>query len=78
MITSGKGMSNGELIVRPPAVMNSDFIAAKNSIVGNTCLYGATGGKLFVNGRAGERSSAFETPDQPRSLKGSAITAANI
>ncbi|MCH1420713.1 MAG: glutamate synthase large subunit [Akkermansiaceae bacterium] len=51
----GKGMSNGELIVRPPAVMNSDFIAAKNSIVGNTCLYGATGGKLFVNGRAGER-----------------------
>ena len=51
----GKGMSNGELIVRPPAVMNPDFIAAKNSIVGNTCLYGATGGKLFVNGRAGER-----------------------
>ena len=51
----GKGMSNGELIIRPPAVMNSDFIAAKNSIVGNTCLYGATGGKLFVNGRAGER-----------------------
>ena len=51
----GKGMSNGEIIVRPPEVMNSDFIAAKNSIVGNTCLYGATGGKLFVNGRAGER-----------------------
>ncbi|HBI32674.1 MAG TPA: glutamate synthase large subunit [Verrucomicrobiales bacterium] len=51
----GKGMSNGEITVRPPAVMNSDFIAAKNSIVGNTCLYGATGGKLFVNGRAGER-----------------------
>ncbi|MEN8772968.1 MAG: glutamate synthase large subunit [Akkermansiaceae bacterium] len=51
----GKGMSNGEIIVRPPDVMNSDFIAAKNSIVGNTCLYGATGGKLFVNGRAGER-----------------------
>ncbi|MDG2399650.1 MAG: glutamate synthase large subunit [Akkermansiaceae bacterium] len=51
----GKGMSNGEIIVRPSAVMNSDFIAAKNSIVGNTCLYGATGGKLFVNGRAGER-----------------------
>ncbi|HBF17259.1 MAG TPA: glutamate synthase subunit alpha, partial [Verrucomicrobiales bacterium] len=36
----GKGMSNGEITVRPPAVMNSDFIAAKNSIVGNTCLYG--------------------------------------
>lgn len=51
----GKGMSSGEIIVHPPKVMNSNFIAAKNSIVGNTCLYGATGGKLFVNGRAGER-----------------------
>ncbi len=51
----GKGMSNGEIIVRPPENMNQDFIAARNSIVGNTCLYGATGGKLFVNGRAGER-----------------------
>ena len=51
----GKGMSSGELIVRPPAVMSPNFIAAENSIVGNTCLYGATGGKLFVNGRAGER-----------------------
>jgi len=51
----GKGMSNGEITVRPPADINPDFIAAKNSIVGNTCLYGATGGKLFVNGRAGER-----------------------
>ncbi len=51
----GKGMSNGEIIVRPPADICTDFIAAKNSIVGNTCLYGATGGKLFVNGRAGER-----------------------
>ena len=48
-------MSNGEIIVRPPENMNQDFIAARNSIVGNTCLYGATGGKLFVNGRAGER-----------------------
>ena len=51
----GKGMSNGEIIVHPPAEICSDFIASKNSIVGNTCLYGATGGKLFVNGRAGER-----------------------
>ena len=51
----GKGMSNGEIIVRPPEKMSQDFIAARNSIVGNTCLYGATGGKLFVNGRAGER-----------------------
>ena len=51
----GKGMANGEIIVRPPEEMNEKFVASKNSIVGNTCLYGATGGKLFVNGRAGER-----------------------
>jgi len=51
----GKGMSNGEIIVRPPDGMSPNFIASRNSIVGNTCLYGATGGKLFVNGRAGER-----------------------
>jgi glutamate synthase (NADPH/NADH) large chain/glutamate synthase (ferredoxin) len=51
----GKGMSNGEIVVRPPEDICPDFVAAKNSIVGNTCLYGATGGKLFVNGRAGER-----------------------
>ena len=51
----GKGMANGEIIVRPPEEMNEKFVASKNSIVGNTCLYGATGGKLFVSGRAGER-----------------------
>ncbi|MGC6564734.1 MAG: glutamate synthase-related protein, partial [Akkermansiaceae bacterium] len=51
----GKGMSNGEIIVVPPENINEDFVAAQNSIVGNTCLYGATGGRLFVNGRAGER-----------------------
>lgn len=51
----GKGMANGEITVRPPAEMCENFIAAENSIVGNTCLYGATGGQLFVNGRAGER-----------------------
>lgn len=51
----GKGMAGGEIIIHPPRDISPDFIAAKNSIVGNTCLYGATGGKLFVNGRAGER-----------------------
>ena len=51
----GKGMANGEIIVRPPSDMCENFVAAENSIVGNTCLYGATGGQLFVNGRAGER-----------------------
>ncbi|MFC7336181.1 glutamate synthase large subunit [Haloferula chungangensis] len=49
----GKGMAAGEIIVRPPS--DAKFEAAKNSIAGNTCLYGATGGKLFLNGRAGER-----------------------
>ncbi len=49
----GKGMSGGRITVKPHA--NCQFDPAKNSIVGNTCLYGATKGRLFVNGRAGER-----------------------
>ncbi len=49
----GKGMSGGTLIVRPPA--KRKFVAQDNAIVGNTCLYGATGGDFFANGRAGER-----------------------
>src|SRR5258708_3359445 len=49
----GKGMSGGEIIVKPSA--DQKFAAADNSIVGNTCLYGATGGTLLANGRAGER-----------------------
>ena len=50
-----KGMADGEVIVRAPETMSPDFEPANNSIVGNTVLYGATGGTLFVNGRAGER-----------------------
>ncbi len=49
----GKGMHGGELIIKPPA--NASYAAADNVIIGNTCLYGATGGVLFANGRAGER-----------------------
>ncbi|MCG9890127.1 MAG: glutamate synthase-related protein [Thermosynechococcaceae cyanobacterium MS004] len=49
----GKGMHGGTIIIKPPA--ESSFKAAENVILGNTCLYGATGGKLFANGRAGER-----------------------
>ncbi|HUF61046.1 MAG TPA: glutamate synthase large subunit [Verrucomicrobiales bacterium] len=49
----GKGMCGGEIVVRPPA--NAGFAAAANSIIGNTVLYGATGGRLFAAGRAGER-----------------------
>jgi glutamate synthase domain-containing protein 2/glutamate synthase domain-containing protein 1/glutamate synthase domain-containing protein 3 len=49
----GKGMSGGEIILCPPP--GAKFDASKNSICGNTVLYGATGGSLFVKGRAGER-----------------------
>jgi len=49
----GKGMAGGKLIIVPPP--GSSFKTQDTSIIGNTCLYGATGGKLFVSGRAGER-----------------------
>ncbi len=49
----GKGMSGGEIIISPPA--KSRFASNETSIIGNTCLYGATGGKLFAAGLAGER-----------------------
>jgi glutamate synthase (NADPH/NADH) large chain len=49
----GKGLSGGILAVRPPAA--SPFKPSDQVIVGNTVLYGATTGKAFFNGRAGER-----------------------
>jgi len=49
----GKGLSGGVLAVRPPA--RARYRAHENVIVGNTCLYGATSGKAFFAGRAGER-----------------------
>lgn len=49
----GKGLSGGILSLRPSRL--SRFVPEDNIICGNTCLYGATSGKLFVNGRAGER-----------------------
>ncbi len=49
----GKGMAGGKLVIRPP--VNSQFDSSKTAIIGNTCLYGATGGKLFASGCAGER-----------------------
>ena len=49
----GKGMHGGELVVVPSA--EAGFVAADSSIVGNACLYGATGGDFHANGRAGER-----------------------
>ena len=47
-----KGMAGGEVTIVPPP--GSPFRPEEASLVGNTCLYGATGGRLFVNGRAGE------------------------
>ncbi len=49
----GKGLSGGTVVVRPP--MASPLEASENTIIGNTVLYGATGGYLFAAGRAGER-----------------------
>lgn len=49
----GKGLSGGKLIVYPPE--KSKFKACENIIIGNVALYGATGGKAFINGVAGER-----------------------
>ncbi len=49
----GKGMAGGVITIVPPEA--STFAPENASIVGNTCLYGSTGGKLFVLGRAGER-----------------------
>jgi glutamate synthase (NADPH/NADH) large chain len=49
----GKGMSGGQIVVYPPK--GSIFIPEETIIVGNTLLYGATGGELFVYGMAGER-----------------------
>ena len=49
----GKGMAGGMLAIRPP--VGSAFRSHEATIAGNTCLYGATGGKLFAAGRAGER-----------------------
>jgi glutamate synthase (NADPH/NADH) large chain len=49
----GKGLSGGTIVVRP--LVSSPMITNENVIIGNTCLYGATAGKLFAAGRAGER-----------------------
>nr|WCH56079.1 glutamate synthase [Calliblepharis sp.] len=49
----GKGMNGGEIIISPPK--NQKNNASNQVIIGNTCLYGATGGYLFANGQAGER-----------------------
>ncbi|MDJ0670596.1 MAG: glutamate synthase large subunit [Microcystis sp. M53598_WE2] len=49
----GKGIYGGEIVILPP--QNANYQPEDNAIIGNTCLYGATGGVLYANGRAGER-----------------------
>ncbi len=49
----GKGMAGGRLVIYPPRI--SSYEAHRNIIIGNTCLYGATGGELYASGMAGER-----------------------
>ena len=49
----GKGMAGGKLTIKPPKGVA--YQSHEAMIMGNTCLYGATGGKLFASGRAGER-----------------------
>ncbi|MEI7632650.1 MAG: glutamate synthase large subunit [bacterium] len=49
----GKGVSGGKLIIIPPP--DAGFVPEENIIIGNTCLYGATDGEVYVRGLAGER-----------------------
>ncbi|MCH9694255.1 MAG: glutamate synthase large subunit [Gammaproteobacteria bacterium] len=49
----GKGMAGGRITIHPPG--DGAYTARETAIIGNTCLYGATGGELFAAGQAGER-----------------------
>lgn len=49
----GKGLSGGKIVIVPPA--GSTFAPHENIIAGNTILYGATSGEIYINGRVGER-----------------------
>ena len=51
----GKGLSGGRISILPPARSSEDFHAENNIIAGNTGLYGATSGELYINGKVGER-----------------------
>ncbi|MBP5388289.1 MAG: glutamate synthase large subunit [Prevotella sp.] len=51
----GKGLSGGRISILPPARSGEDFHAEDNIIAGNTGLYGATSGEIYINGKVGER-----------------------
>jgi glutamate synthase (NADPH/NADH) large chain len=67
----GKGLSGGTIVVRP--TVSSPLVPEHNAIIGNTVLYGATAGKLFACGRAGERfavrNSGADTVVEGRGLE---------
>ena len=58
----GKGMNGGEIIICPPQYENKN--ASEKVILGNTCLYGSTGGYLFASGQAGERFAVRNSSGQ--------------
>lgn len=58
----GKGMHGGEITIKPSPA--ATYAAADNVIIGNTCLYGATGGTLYANGKAGERFAVRNSQGQ--------------
>lgn len=58
----GKGMHGGEITIKPSP--EATYAAADNVIIGNTCLYGATGGTLYANGKAGERFAVRNSQGQ--------------
>ena len=51
----GKGLSGGKVVIYPPKNMSEGYKSEQNILVGNVCLYGATGGKAFFRGVAAER-----------------------
>ena len=53
MTTLARGLSGGKLVIFPNR--NANFIAEDNIIIGNVAFYGATSGKAFIKGKAGER-----------------------
>ena len=70
----GKGMAGGKIVLKPPAA--ASFSARETVIMGNTCLYGATGGELYAAGTAGERF-AVRNSGALAVVEGTGIIAAN-
>ena len=70
----GKGLAGGEIVIRPPE--DARYVWHHNVILGNTALYGATGGELYAAGRRAS-ASPCATPARGRWSRAWAITAAS-